>query len=383
MYLEAQGVYNKAVFNIAQSALEKAKTSVAQIREKISSLIPEGKDYFYDAEGVLKIADSKEAALLAKEAYFHKNISQIEADNKAIEEFSNKLSNLFSDSDKAQVDEIFNLSQKRISPQRLLDASNFIGLDEGKTDEELVENIISYVEKRKGNVSDSDAKKILDCFKQIGSVKIKEQETLTKKLKNAQSRLATDKNIFAAQEETFKSHVDKITKASNVGDLVEYKSLDGITHQEVAGETIRVAEEDIKKLCALEDKYSFLNAQDIHAQHRLFGRFGGATSDGGAIDEKGVIEILDKIQDALNLPADKLLEGLPDEKNPTPKLGIFLSNGNSSRGAMSLLLPASDGGFENVILDRNAKLVTVISDVSAASVKKNFVPAAQARAIIS
>lgn len=84
MYLEAQGVYNKAVFNIAQSALEKAKTSVAQIREKISSLIPEGKDYFYDAEGVLKIADSKEAALLAKEAYFHKNISQIEADNKAI-----------------------------------------------------------------------------------------------------------------------------------------------------------------------------------------------------------------------------------------------------------------------------------------------------------
>lgn len=50
---------------------------------------------------------------------------------------------------------------------------------------------------------------------------------------------------------------------------------------------------------------------------------------------------------------------------------------------MSLLLPASDGGFENVILDRNAKLVTVISDVSAASVKKNFVPAAQARAIIS
>lgn len=84
VYLEAQGVYNKAVFNIAQSALEKAKTSVAQIREKISSLIPEGKDYFYDAEGVLKIADSKEAALLAKEAYFHKNISQIEADNKAI-----------------------------------------------------------------------------------------------------------------------------------------------------------------------------------------------------------------------------------------------------------------------------------------------------------
>lgn len=371
-YLETQGAYNKASFNIAQ----KAKEVSINFNEQFEKLFPEGFQYFRNAEGQLTAAPSQKAPQLAKDAFFHKYISQIEEDNKAVDTFTNRLSGLFSEDEKAQMDIISDLSQKRINPKRMENFREVIGIDSGdKTDDELVKNIVNFVESKKATLSEEDGKKILDSLRKIDGEKIKEQASLAKKLQNALSRLAADEKAYETEQKFFQERIDKITTTIDDAKSVKYISLDGIKHKEMPNETIVVSKSDIEALKKLKEKYDFLNVDDIHLQQRIFQRYGGATADGASINMKAVDEVLGEIQTAFETPAEELLQGMPDVNGSTPKLGLLLSKGRTSREHASLLMPVGNGTFENIVLDKNKNLVTIISDVTNASVQRNFIPA--------
>lgn len=365
--------------------------------------LPEGQDYYRDAEGKINLADSETAKKQAVETdrpdrpNIKKTAQQKPED--AIKELDLELKTLEEEYSKIQHDNSKNEEFGRLLGPTKLTADEVASLREKIEKGNYTENDLkNYIKEKNPKITDEQVKNAYELIKSssVEAENYLKIKGLDKKKKDLQSK----KEKAEAQKARMQSELDKYLESREQekrtgkpdkdedGNII-YKSetrKNPDAGWKYAGEEVKVPKplfDELEQYIRINGYDRFIAVTNKHAMHRLFGRYAktekrvvtditGATKEYRVVtDITGATKFLDKINKYID--SDSIYHSDYSSEYDA-QIGFLLSKGECSRGGISLLIKNGDR-YDNVILNpTTGKITTVIADVTEASASKKFYP---------